>query len=172
MEEKNINIYNDIAQRTQGDIYIGVVGPVRTGKSTFIKRFMDEMILPNIEGEYQKERAMDEMPQSSAGRTIMTRAKFIPEDAMKSNARQAHFRVRMIDCVGYIVQALWDILRMTSREWLEPRGMNTRYPFMAAEIGTQSYKRHSTIGLVVTTDGSISDIPRNYEEAEERVLAN
>jgi len=176
MEEKNINIYNDIAQRTQGDIYIGVVGPVRTGKSTFIKRFMDEMILPNIEGEYQKERAMDEMPQSSAGRTIMTtEPKFIPEDAIEIvMPDQAHFRVRMIDCVGYIVPSSLGYIeddqpRMVRTPWYEHE-----IPFnMAAEIGTQKViSEHSTIGLVVTTDGSISDIPREeYEEAEERVIS-
>lgn len=173
MEENNI--YNDIAQRTQGDIYIGVVGPVRTGKSTFIKRFMDEMVLPNIEGEYQRERAMDEMPQSSAGRTIMTtEPKFIPEDAIDIvMPDQAHFRVRMIDCVGYIVPSSLGYIeddqpRMVRTPWYEHE-----IPFnMAAEMGTQKViSEHSTIGLVITTDGSISDIPRDeYEEAEERVI--
>ena len=105
MDERNI--YSDIAQRTQGDIYIGVVGPVRTGKSTFIKRFMDTLVLPNIEGDYKKERAMDELPQSSAGRTIMTtEPKFIPENAVEIVLpSQASFKVRLIDCVGYIVQS-------------------------------------------------------------------
>ena len=103
MEERNI--YSDIAQRTNGDIYIGVVGPVRTGKSTFIKRFMDTLVIPNIENEQTRGRATDELPQSAAGRTIMTtEPKFIPEEAVEVNiGGNATFRVRMIDCVGYIV---------------------------------------------------------------------
>ncbi|MEG0978833.1 MAG: stage IV sporulation protein A [Oscillospiraceae bacterium] len=173
MEENNI--YNDIAERTQGDIYIGVVGPVRTGKSTFIKRFMDEMVIPNIEGEYQRERAMDEMPQSSAGRTIMTtEPKFIPEDAIDIvMPDQAHFRVRMIDCVGYIVPSSLGYFENDQPRMVRTPWYDHEIPFnMAAEIGTQKViSEHSTIGLVVTTDGSISDIPRDeYEEAEERVI--
>lgn len=99
-----MNIYNDISARTQGDIYIGVVGPVRTGKSTFIKKFMESLVIPNISGEFQKERARDELPQSAAGRTIMTtEPKFIPEDAIELSIEDnIHFRVRLIDCVGYI----------------------------------------------------------------------
>lgn len=117
MEDRNI--YQDIAERTQGDIYIGVVGPVRTGKSTFIKRFMDTLVLPNITGDYQRERATDELPQSAAGRTIMTtEPKFIPEDAVEiALPDQAHFKVRMIDCVGYIVPSSLAISRATSRAW-------------------------------------------------------
>lgn len=173
MEERNI--YSDIAQRTQGDIYVGVVGPVRTGKSTFIKRFMDTLVLPNIDGEYQKERAMDELPQSASGRTIMTtEPKFIPENAVEiALPSQATFKVRLIDCVGYIVPSSLGYIegdqpRMVKTPWFEHD-----IPFnMAAEIGTQKViSEHSTIGLVVTTDGSISEIPRNeYEEAEERVI--
>ena len=173
MEERNI--YQDIAQRTNGDIYIGVVGPVRTGKSTFIKRFMDAIVIPNIQNESRKERAVDELPQSSAGRTIMTtEPKFIPEDAVEITLEDnATLRVRAIDCVGYIVPSALGYIedeqpRMVKTPWFEEE-----IPFnMAAEIGTQKViSEHSTIGLVVTTDGSISDIPRyEYEEAEELVI--
>lgn len=169
------NIYKDIAERTGGDIYIGVVGPVRTGKSTFIKRFMDTLVLPNIDGDYMRGRAIDELPQSSSGRTIMTtEPKFIPENAVEvSLPGNASFRVRMIDCVGYIVPSSLgyiegDTPRMVMTPWFdEPVPFN-----MAAEIGTRKViTEHSTIGLVVTTDGSISDIPREeYEEAEDRVI--
>ena len=171
----NSSIYSDIATRTGGDIYIGVVGPVRTGKSTFIKRFMDSVVLPNMEDDAVRERATDELPQSSAGRTIMTtEPKFIPENAVKITLPDnAQFNVRMIDCVGYIVPSSLGYIegdqpRMVRTPWYE-----NEIPFnMAAEIGTQKViTEHSTIGLVITTDGSISDIPRDeYEEAEERVI--
>lgn len=171
----NSSIYSDIAVRTGGDIYIGVVGPVRTGKSTFIKRFMDTIVLPNMENDTVRERANDELPQSSAGRTIMTtEPKFIPENAVRITLPDnAQLNVRMIDCVGYIVPSSLGYIegdqpRMVRTPWFE-----NEIPFnMAAEIGTQKViTEHSTIGLVVTTDGSISDIPRDeYEEAEERVI--
>lgn len=171
----NSSIYSDIAARTGGDIYIGVVGPVRTGKSTFIKRFMDTVVIPNMENESMKERAVDELPQSSAGRTIMTtEPKFIPENAVEiSLPDNARLSVRMIDCVGYIVPSSLGYIegdrpRMVRTPWYE-----NEIPFnTAAEIGTKKViTEHSTIGLVVTTDGSISDIPRDeYEEAEERVV--
>lgn len=174
MEERNI--YQDIARRTNGDIYIGVVGPVRTGKSTFIKKFMDQLVIPNMDSQYSKERAVDELPQSAAGRTIMTtEPKFIPEDAVEVNiGNNSLFKVRMIDCVGYIVPSALGYIenempRMVMTPWYEEE-----IPFnMAAEIGTKKViTDHSTIGLVVTTDGSISDIPRDeYEEAEERVIS-
>ena len=173
MEE--LNIYQDIAQRTDGDIYIGVVGPVRTGKSTFIKRFMDTLVLPNITSDYRRERANDELPQSAAGRTIMTtEPKFIPEEAVEVRLDgNSVFRVRMIDCVGYIVPSSLGYIendqpRMVMTPWYDEPVLFD----MAAEIGTRKViNEHSTIGLVVTTDGSISDIPREeYEEAEERVI--
>ena len=173
MEERNI--YQDIAQRTNGDIYIGVVGPVRSGKSTFIKRFMDDLIIPNMDSKYKKERAVDELPQSAAGRTIMTtEPKFIPENAVEVHiGDNASFKVRLIDCVGYIVPSSLGYIeddqpRMVMTPWFEKP-----VPFnMAAELGTKKViTDHSTIGLVVTTDGTISDIPREeYEEAEERVI--
>ncbi len=169
-------IYEDIGKRTGGDIYIGVVGPVRTGKSSFIKRFMETLVLPNIESKYRKERAVDELPQSSAGRTIMTtEPKFVPEEAISLNiGENSNLRVRMIDCVGYILPSSVgyienDMPRMVMTPWFEQE-----IPFnMAAEIGTQKViSEHSTIGIVVTTDGSISEIPREeYEEAEQRVIA-
>lgn len=170
-----MHIYEDIAKRTDGDIYIGVVGPVRTGKSTFIKKFMDLMVLPNIEGEYRQERARDELPQSAAGRTIMTtEPKFIPNEAVEVRLGDgANMRVRMIDSVGYMVDgALGGTedgeTRMVKTPWYQEE-----IPFdRAAEIGTEKVIReHSTIGLVITTDGTITEIPReSYVEAEERVI--
>ncbi len=169
------SIYNDIAKRSGGDIYIGIVGPVRTGKSTFIKQFMDKLVIPNIDEEYLRERANDELPQSSSGRTIMTtEPKFIPEKGAEICIDDsAKMNVRLIDCVGYIVPSALGYIendqpRMVMTPWYEEP-----IPFnMAAEIGTQKViNEHSTIGLVITTDGSISDIPRyEYEEAEERVI--
>lgn len=169
------SIYQDIAARTGGDIYIGVVGPVRTGKSTFIKKFMEALVLPNIPDPFGKDRAIDELPQSAAGRTIMTtEPKFIPNEAVRVELQEnASFQVRLIDCVGYIVpDALGyienDQPRMVRTPWFEEP-----VPFnMAAEVGTQKVIReHSTIGLVITTDGTIGEIPReSYLEAEERVV--
>lgn len=169
------NIYQDIAARTGGDIYLGVVGPVRTGKSTFIKQFMEKMVLPNISEEYERERANDELPQSSSGRTIMTtEPKFVPEKGTQIKLDgNITTNVRLIDCVGYIVPSALGYIegdqpRMVMTPWYDEA-----IPFnMAAEIGTQKViNEHSTIGLVVTTDGSISDIPREeYAEAEQRVI--
>lgn len=169
------NIYQDIAKRTGGDIYIGVVGPVRSGKSTLIKRFMDTIVIPNIEGKYNRERAIDELPQSASGRTIMTtEPKFIPEDAVRVNLEQgAEFSLRMIDCVGYIVPSSIGYIENNMPRMVKTPWYDEEIPFnMAAEIGTQKViNEHSTIGIVVTTDGSITDIPREeYEEAEERVI--
>ena len=168
-------IYQDIAQRTDGDIYIGVVGPVRTGKSTFIKRFMESLVLPNIDNSYKKERAIDELPQSAAGRTIMTtEPKFIPNEAVEIKlADNAAFRVRMIDCVGYIVPSALGYIEDDNPRMVMTPWYDKEIPFnMAAEIGTRKViTEHSTIGLVVTTDGSIGEIPREeYAEAEERVI--
>lgn len=170
------SIYNDIAKRTGGDIYIGVVGPVRTGKSTFIKRFMDTLVLPNITDTYSKDRARDELPQSASGKTVMTtEPKFIPNEAVELHIDDnASFRVKMIDCVGYIVPGALghtenDKPRMVMTPWSdEPM------PFeVAAETGTQKViNEHSTIGVLVTTDGSIGEIPReSYVEAESRCIS-
>ncbi|MGI5894176.1 MAG: stage IV sporulation protein A [Candidatus Merdivicinus sp.] len=170
-----MNIYRDIALRTGGDIYIGVVGPVRTGKSTFIKKFMETLVIPHISSEFVRERATDELPQSAAGKTIMTtEPKFIPEDAVSVDLDgTASARVRLIDCVGYIVPSSLGYFeneapRMVRTPWFEDE-----VPFnMAAEVGTRKViTDHSTLGLVLTTDGSFTDIPREeYEEAEERVI--
>ncbi|MCQ2471374.1 MAG: stage IV sporulation protein A [Clostridia bacterium] len=169
------NIYNDIAVRTGGDIYIGVVGPVRTGKSTFIKQFMDTLVIPNIADSAKRERATDELPQSASGRTIMTtEPKFIPEEAVEiSLPDNALFRVRMIDCVGYIVSGALGYIEDDKPRMVKTPWFDKEIPFnMAAEVGTQKViSEHSTIGLVVTTDGSISDIAREeYEDAELRVI--
>lgn len=171
----NKDIYNSIAERTGGDIYIGVVGPVRTGKSTFIKRFMETLVIPNIKSQFMRERAVDELPQSAAGKTIMTtEPKFIPEEAVEvSLGDGASFNVRLIDCVGYIVPSSMGYIENEQPRMVMTSWFDEEIPFnMAAEIGTRKViTDHSTIGLVVTTDGSISDIPRSeYEECEERVI--
>ena len=172
---ENINVYEDIAKRTDGDIYVGVVGPVRTGKSTFIKRFMDLLVIPNIENEYKKERATDELPQSASGRTIMTtEPKFVPNEAVQITiGENIKLKTRLVDCVGYLVNNAIYYLdengpRMVKTPWSEEE-----MPFEeAAEIGTKKViQEHSTIGIVMTTDGSFTDIPRqDYIEAEERVI--
>lgn len=173
MEERSV--YKDISRRTNGDVYVGVVGPVRTGKSTFIKRFMDMVVLPNIKDEGVYNRTVDEIPQSSAGRTIMTtEPKFIPEESVSVTlSDKANFNIRMVDCVGYIVNSALgyieeDAPRMVKTPWFEEE-----IPFeKAAELGTKKViTDHSTIGLVITTDGSITDLPREeYAEAEKRVI--
>lgn len=169
------SIYEDIRTRTGGDIYIGVVGPVRTGKSTFIKRFMETVVLPNIKDGAEHDRARDEMPQSAKGRTVMTtEPKFVPDEAVEITVSDnASLRVKMIDCVGYIVPGA-----VGAEEDGEPRMVMTPWseeemPFeRAAEIGTaRVINDHSTIGILVTTDGTIGEIPReNYIEAERRVV--
>lgn len=171
----NTSIYEDIAARTGGDIYIGVVGPVRSGKSTFIKQFMDKLVMPNITEEYSRERAKDELPQASSGRTIMTtEPKFIPEKGVKISVdNNATMNVRLIDCVGYIVPSAIGYIENEQPRMVKTPWFDEPIPFnMAAEIGTKKViTEHSTIGLVITTDGSISDIPREeYEEAENRVI--
>lgn len=173
---ENLNLYQDIAQRTDGDIYVGVVGPVRTGKSTFIKKFMNLLVIPNIENEYKKERATDELPQSAGGRTIMTtEPKFVPNEAIEITIdNNLKLKTRLVDCVGYLVDNAIgylenDMPRMVKTPWSE-----NEIPFeKAAEIGTKKViTEHSTIGIVVTTDGSITDIPReDYITAEERVIS-
>ena len=156
------DIYTNIAQRTGGDIYIGVVGPVRTGKSTFIKRFMESLVIPNIASEFKRERAIDELPQSAAGKTIMTtEPKFIPEEAVRIDLGDgAAFNVRMIDCVGYIVPSSLGYIENEQPRMVMTSWFDEEIPFnMAAEIGTQKViTEHSTIGLVITTDGTVTDI--------------
>ncbi len=169
------NLYRDIARRTGSNIYIGVVGPVRTGKSTFIKRFMETLVIPNIEDIYLKERAKDELPQSGSGRTIMTaEPKFVPEDAVPIQLEgDVNLSVRLIDCVGYMVSGASGRYengeeRMVSTPWFDHEISMTE----AAETGTHKViADHSTMGLVITTDGSLCGIPReDYIEPEKRVI--
>ncbi len=170
------NIYSDIALRTQGDIYLGIVGPVRTGKSTFIKKFMDYFVLPKIDNPYKRDRAADEMPQSAEGRTIMTtEPKFIPNEAVKISLdkNNSFFNVRLIDCVGYIVPGAIGYMEENSPRMVKTPWSEEAIPFNdAAEFGTKKViNEHSTIGLVITTDGSITGIQRSdYIDAEGRVI--
>ena len=173
MEEKNV--YQDISRRTDGDVYIGVVGPVRTGKSTFIKRFMDSLVLPNINDESIYSRTVDELPQSSAGKTIMTtEPKFIPEESVEVELEDnISFKVRMIDGVGYIVDSALGHSEENGPRMVKTPWADEEIPFdEAAEIGTKKViTDHSSIGLVITTDGSFSDIPReDYILSEARVI--
>ncbi len=168
-------IYKDISTRTGGDIYIGVVGPVRVGKSTFVKSFMEKLVIPNITEEYTRERAIDELPQSAAGRTIMTtEPKFVPNESIEVTLDDnLKFKTRLVDCVGYLVDSAIGNLedgyeRMVNTPWYKEQ-----IPFSkAAEIGTKKViSEHSTIGILVTTDGSITDIPReDYVNAERKVV--
>ncbi len=169
------SIYKDISERTGGNIYIGVVGPVRSGKSTFISRFMNALVVPSIEDEFRRERAVDELPQSAAGKTIMTtEPKFVPEEAVSITVDESvNMNVRLIDCVGYIVPGAKGYIENEAPRMVKTPWFDEEVPFnMAAEVGTHKViTEHSTIGLVVTTDGSITDIPREeYEAAEERVI--
>ena len=170
-----MNIYEDIAKRTQGDIYIGVVGPVRTGKSTFIRKFMETLVLPNIENEFKRDRTRDEIPQSGSGKTIMTvEPKFVPADGVEIKIKDTvSLKVRMVDCVGYIVDGALGHeeegkQRLVSTPWSQEAMTFEK----AAEIGTKKVIRdHSTLGIVVLTDGSVTGIDRkNYLSAEERVI--
>jgi len=172
---EKFDLYRDIAERTDGDIYIGVVGPVRTGKSTLIKKIMDLLVLPNMDNDFKKERSRDELPQSGAGRTIMTtQPKFVPNEAVQISIREnANLNIRMVDCVGYLVKGAIGHMEGETPRMVRTPWFDYDIPFEeAAEIGTRKViKDHSTIGLVVATDGSITDIPRpNYIEAEERVV--
>lgn len=172
---EKVDIFKDIAERTGGDIYLGVVGSVRTGKSTFIKKFMELVVIPNIENESEKARAKDELPQSAAGKQIMTtEPKFVPNNAAKIHVADGlDVNVRLVDCVGYTVPGATGYEdengpRMINTPWYEEP-----IPFQeAAEIGTRKViQEHSTLGVVITTDGSIGEIPRaNYIESEERVI--
>ncbi len=172
---ENFDIYKDIAERTQGDIYVGVVGPVRTGKSTFIKRFMDLMVIPNIQNVHKAERAKDELPQSASGKMIhTTEPKFVPNEAIDiSIANEIKLKVRMVDCVGYIVKNALGYLEGNKPKMVHTPWYDYEIPFEeAAEIGTKKViNEHSTIGVLMTTDGSVTGIHRDeYLEAEERVV--
>ena len=172
---RSTSMYQDMASRTGSSIYIGVVGPVRTGKSTFVKRFMETLVLPHIDNAYRRDRAQDELPQSGSGRTIMTaEPKFVPEEAVQIRLEEgAAFSVRLVDCVGYMVDSavgqFEDLApRMVMTPWFDHEIPMTE----AAEIGTRKViTDHATVGVVVTTDGTVTDIPReDYREAEERVI--
>lgn len=172
---KEFNLYKDIQTRTGGEIYIGVVGPVRTGKSTFIKRFMDLMVLPNIENEHSRQRTQDELPQSAAGKTIMTtEPKFIPKEAAHIElADDVAVDVRLIDCVGYMVDGATGHIEDNAERMVKTPWYDYEIPFtQAAELGTKKViNDHSTIGIVITCDGSFGEIPRdNYLKPEEKTV--
>ncbi|CAK4814451.1 unnamed protein product [Aphanomyces euteiches] len=173
---EKVDIFKDIAERTGGDIYLGVVGAVRTGKSTFIKRFMETVVLPNIRNESDRIRAIDELPQSAAGRTIMTtEPKFVPNNAVQITVAEGlNVNVRLVDCVGYAVVGAKGYEDENGPRMITTPWFDEPIPFQeAAEIGTRKViQEHSTLGVVITTDGSISEIPRSsYVDAEERVIA-
>lgn len=172
---EKLNIYESIAKRSQGDIYIGIVGPVRVGKSTFIKRFMDLLVVPNVKNIYARERLLDEMPQSGSGKTITTtEPKFIPAQAVSLNLPgNMNFKVRLADCVGYLVPGAMGHVEDGKARMVNTPWDKEKIPFEeAAERGTRKViEEHSNIGIVITTDGSIGDIPRkNYEDAEAKVI--
>ncbi|MBR1820416.1 MAG: stage IV sporulation protein A [Clostridia bacterium] len=168
-------LYRDIAGRCDGDIYLGVVGPVRTGKSTFIKRFMELLVLPNLQDAAARERAVDELPQSGAGRTIMTtQPRFVPDEAAQLRLKDgASARVRLVDCVGYLIPGVLGLNEGEGARMVRTPWYDHDIPFEeAAELGTRKViQEHATIGAVVTTDGSVVDMPRSaYEAAEARVV--
>ncbi|KJS22529.1 MAG: stage IV sporulation protein A [Clostridiaceae bacterium BRH_c20a] len=173
---ENFDVFQDIANRTGGNIYISAVGPVRTGKSTFIKRFMDLLVLPRIADEYDKERTTDSLPQSGAGKTIMTtEPKFVPDEAIDIEVREGiNAKIRLVDCVGYTVEGALGYAEAEGPRMVRTPWSEDAIPFEeAAELGTRKViTDHSTIGLVITTDGTITDIPRdNYINAEQRVVS-
>ena len=173
---RNDSIYKDISQRTNGDIYIGVVGPVRTGKSTFIKSFMEKFVIPNIENSYRQKEAFDELPQSASGRMIMTtEPKFVPNESVEITLdNNVKMKTKLVDCVGYVVDSATGVFDGENERMVKTPWSKEEIPFAeAAEIGTEKViKDHSTIGIVVTTDGSITDIERgDYVDAETRVIS-
>jgi len=172
---ENFALYEDIKTRTNGDIYIGVVGPVRVGKSTFISQFMQKFVLPNIEEDNARARTIDELPQSADGKTIMTtQPNFVPNESVKIKVANAEMKVRMIDCVGYVVSGVMGHTEEDKPRFVKTPWTDEELPFeQAAKIGTDKViNDHSTIGVVVTTDGSVSGIARaNYVDAEEKVVS-
>ena len=174
-QTREFNLYRDIAERTDGDVYIGVVGPVRTGKSTFIARFMEQLVLPRLEDGPKKMRVADELPQSGSGRTIMTtQPKFVPGEAVTVHLNEnTPVRIRLVDSVGYMVPGAQGISDAEGTRMVHTPWFDHDIPFdQAAEIGTRKVMTdHATIGMVITTDGTIADLPRSsYVEAEERVI--
>lgn len=175
-QTREFNLYRDIAERTDGDVYIGVVGPVRTGKSTFISRFMEQLVLPRLADSPKKARIADELPQSGSGRTIMTtQPKFVPGEAVTvSLGENTPVRIRLVDSVGYLVKGALGVSDEDGTRMVHTPWFDQDIPFdQAAEIGTRKViTDHATIGMVVTTDGSIADLPRSaYVDAEERVIS-
>lgn len=173
--KKEFDLYKDLQNRTGGEFYLGIVGPVRTGKSTFIKRFMDLMVLPFMEDVHNKERTIDELPQSAQGKTIMTtEPKFIPKDAAEITLEDhTKLKVRLIDCVGFMVEGATGHMEGSEKRMVKTPWFDYEIPFVeAAAVGTEKViKDHATVGIVITTDGSIGEIPRNhYVEAEERTI--
>jgi stage IV sporulation protein A len=173
--ETTAHLYRDIQERTNGEIYIGIVGPVRTGKSTFIKRFMDLLVLPNMEDDNERKRATDELPQSAAGKTIMTtEPKFVPKEAVEIRVGEnIPVKIRLIDCVGYMVEGAAGHLENDTERMVKTPWSEEEIPFTeAAELGTHKVIHdHSTIGIVITCDGSFGEIPAaNYQQAEERTV--
>ena len=171
----SFDIYKDISARTKGEIYLGVIGAVRTGKSTFIKRFMEQMVLPYMNDEHDRERTIDEMPQSAAGKTIMTtEPKFIPKEAAKIRLEdETEVKVRLIDCVGYMVEGASGHMENDAERMVKTPWFDYEVPFtQAAEIGTKKViNEHSTIGIVIAADGTFTDIPReNYAAPEEKTV--
>ena len=171
----SFDIYKDISARTKGEIYLGVIGAVRTGKSTFIKRFMEQMVLPYMNDEHDRERTIDEMPQSAAGKTIMTtEPKFIPKEAAKIRLEDGtEVKVRLIDCVGYMVEGASGHMENDAERMVKTPWFDYEVPFtQAAEIGTKKViNEHSTIGIVIAADGTFTDIPReNYAAPEEKTV--
>ena len=172
MDKKDV--IKNIAKRTGGDIYLGVVGAVRTGKSTFIRRFMERMVVPNISDEYEKKRTLDELPQAASGKTIMTmEPKFVPATPTKITIDDFTANIKMIDCVGYVIDNAKGVEDENGARYVMTPWYSEPIPFVeAAEIGTEKVIRdHSTIGIVITTDGSISEFDRSdYLKAEETVI--
>ena len=171
---EKIDIIKSITERTGGDIYLGVVGAVRTGKSTFIKKVIENLVVPNIQDEYEKKRALDEIPQSAQGKTIMTtEPKFVPSQAAEIQIDDFSARIRLIDCVGYVIPNAKGYEDENGPRMVKTPWYDEQIPFVeAAEVGTEKViKDHSSIGIVVTTDGSFGELQRNdYVEAEERVV--
>ena len=169
------SFYEDIALKTNGDIYIGVVGPVRTGKSTFITNFMRELVLPNVSNNFNKERMIDELPVSAGGITVMTsQPKFVPNEAVQVNVDNAHLKVRLIDCVGYLIDGVTGHMENDKPRQVKTPWSDETMSFQeSAELGTKKViMEHSTVGVMITTDGSFSELPReNYVESEKRVVS-
>lgn len=172
---ENYNLYRDIQARTGGEIYLGVVGPVRTGKSTFIKRFLELMVIPQMSNQHERERTLDELPQSAQGRTIMTtEPKFIPKDAAMITVKDVELKVRLVDCVGFLVEGATGHMEENGERMVKTPWDAKEIPFeKAAEIGTSKViKDHATIGIVLTTDGSFGEIPKeNYKRALDKTVA-